>query len=231
MKSVAIITARGGSKRIPHKNIKEFCGRPIIEYSINAAIQSGIFEEVMVSTDDAQIAEVAVKAGAVVPFMRSEGNSGDYAGTDAVIMEVLNEYEKIGKTFDAFCCIYPTAPFVTAQKLMAARDMLLDDADSVMVVTPFSYPPLRGIVADETGYIKLKWPEYQNTRSQDLPVIYHDCGQFYFCKTQAFYEYKTTDVPRMKPMIVSELEVQDIDNMDDFKMAEIKYRLMLEKDK
>ena len=117
MAAVAIITARGGSKRIPRKNIKEFCGRPIIEYSIEAALRSGLFEEVMVSTEDPEIAEVAVKAGAKVPFMRSAQSAGDYASTDDVLTEVLEAYREQGREFDAFCCLYPTAPFVTADKL------------------------------------------------------------------------------------------------------------------
>lgn len=224
--SVAIITARGGSKRIPRKNIKEFCGKPIIEYSIEAALQSGMFEEIMVSTDDEEIAKIARAAGARVPFMRSGANAGDYAGTDDVLMEVLLAYRGQGREFDTFCCIYPTAPFVTAQKLRTAMGML-KEADSVMPVVAFSFPPQRCMVLNEAGELRMKWPEHARTRSQDLEPYYHDCGQFYCCKTAPFMEYKTTDLPHMVPMIMSELEVQDIDNQDDWEIAELKYRKMI----
>lgn len=191
--SIAIITARGGSKRIPRKNIKEFCGKPIIEYSIEAALQSGLFEEVMVSTDDVEIAKIAQAAGAQVPFMRSSANAGDYAGTDDVLMEVLLAYREQGREFDTFCCIYPTAPFVTAQKLQKAMG-LLEQADSVMPVVAFSFPPQRCMILNEAGELRMKWPEHARTRSQDLEPYYHDCGQFYCCRTAPFMEYKTTDL-------------------------------------
>ncbi len=223
--SIAIITARGGSKRIPHKNIKAFCGKPIITYSIEAALQSGLFDEVMVSTDDEQIAQIAKKAGAKVPFMRSSGNAGDYASTDDVLLEVLEEYRALGRQFETFCCIYPTAPFVTAEKLRGAME-LLEKADSVMPVVAFSFPPQRCMVLNDAGELRMKWPEFARTRSQDLEPYYHDCGQFYFCRTAPFLEYKTTDLPRMLPMVMSELEVQDIDNPDDWEIAELKYRKM-----
>ena len=177
-KKLAIITARGGSKRIPRKNIKEFCGKPILCYSIEAAFQSEAFDEVMVSTDDTEIADIALKAGASVPFFRSAEMSGDYASTDDVIMEVLQEYQKNGLSFEAFCCIYPTAPFLTGKRLKSAMD-LLDTADSVMPVVPFSYPPQRGLIVNEKGYVERQFPEYATARSQDLPKVFHDCGQFY----------------------------------------------------
>lgn len=224
--SVAIITARGGSKRIPRKNIREFCGKPIINYSIEAAIGSGVFEEVMVSTDDEEIAEIARAAGAQVPFMRSNANAGDYAATDDVLMEVLLAYREQGREFDTFCCIYPTAPFVTAQKLQTAMG-LLEQADSVMPVVAFSFPPQRCMILNEAGELRMKWPEHARTRSQDLEPYYHDCGQFYCCRTAPFMEYKTTDLPHMVPMIMSELEVQDIDNQEDWEIAELKYRKMM----
>lgn len=226
--SIAIITARGGSKRIPRKNVKLFCGQPIITYSIEAALQSGLFEEVMVSTEDEEIAQIARQAGASVPFMRSQESAGDYASTDDVLLEVLKAYEEQGRTFDTFCCLYPTAPFVTAQKLQKAMK-LLEQADSVMPVVPFSFPPQRCMVLNEAGELHMKWPEYAQTRSQDLEPYYHDCGQFYCCKTDLFLQYKTTDLPHMMPMIMSELEVQDIDNPDDWEIAELKYQKMVAK--
>ena len=226
MGSIAIITARGGSKRIPRKNVKLFCGKPIITYSIEAALKSGLFEEVMVSTEDEEIARIAREAGAQVPFMRSSESAGDYASTDDVLLEVLTAYEERGREFDSFCCLYPTAPFVTAEKLRTAMG-LLDKADSVMPVVPFSFPPQRCMVLNEEGELRMKWPEHAKTRSQDLEPYYHDCGQFYCCRTAPFFEYKTTDMPHMVPMIMSELEVQDIDNPDDWEIAELKYQKMI----
>ena len=222
-KKLAIITARGGSKRIPRKNIKEFCGKPILCYSIEAAFASQAFDEVMVSTDDAEIAEIARSAGASVPFFRSAEMSGDYASTDDVIMEVLKEYEKRGFFFEAFCCIYPTAPFLTGKRLKDAMD-LLETADSVMPVVPFSYPPQRGLIVNEQGFVERQFPEYATARSQDLQKIYHDCGQFYACRTAPFMEAGTTDVEKLVPLVLSEMEVQDIDTPDDWEIAEIKYR-------
>lgn len=222
-KKLAIITARGGSKRIPHKNIKDFCGRPILCYSIDAALQSAAFDEVMVSTDDSEIADIALKSGASVPFLRSRETSDDYASTDDVIMEVLKEYQKKELDFDAFCCIYPTAPFLTGKRLKMAMD-LLDSADSVMPVIPFSYPPQRGLIINKDGCLERQFPEYAAARSQDLPKIYHDCGQFYACRTAAFMEAGTTDVTDLHPLILSEIEVQDIDTPEDWELAEIKYR-------
>ncbi|MCI7189905.1 MAG: pseudaminic acid cytidylyltransferase [Lachnospiraceae bacterium] len=222
-KKLAIITARGGSKRIPRKNIKEFCGKPILCYSIEAAFASQAFDEVMVSTDDAEIAEIARSAGASVPFFRSAEMSGDYASTDDVIMEVLKEYEKRGFFFEAFCCIYPTAPFLTGKRLKDAMD-LLETADSVMPVVPFSYPPQRGLIVNEQGFVERQFPEYATARSQDLPKIYHDCGQFYACRTAPFMKAGTTDVEKLVPLVLSEMEVQDIDTPEDWEIAEIKYK-------
>lgn len=226
MGSIAIITARGGSKRIPRKNVKLFCGKPIITYSIEAALRSGLFEEVMVSTEDEEIARIAREAGAQVPFMRSSESAGDYASTDDVLLEVLEAYKERRREFDSFCCLYPTAPFVTAEKLRTAMG-LLAKADSVMPVVPFSFPPQRCMVLNEEGELRMKWPEHARTRSQDLEPYYHDCGQFYCCRTAPFLEYKTTDLPHMVPMIMSELEVQDIDNPDDWEIAELKYQKMI----
>lgn len=222
-KQLAIITARGGSKRIPRKNIKDFCGKPILAYSIEAARNSGVFDEIMVSTDDAEIARIAEAFGATVPFFRSEETASDFASTDDVILEVLKEYEKRGQHFDTFCCIYPTAPFLTGARLKDAMT-LLQNADSVMPVVPFSYPPQRGLLVNKEGFVERQFPEYATARSQDLPTIYHDCGQFYACRTVPFLQEGTTDVARLVPLILSEMEVQDIDTLEDFEIAEIKYR-------
>lgn len=226
MKAVAIITARGGSKRIPGKNKMNFLGKPIICYSIEAALASGIFDEVMVSTDDEEIAEIARKAGAEVPFMRSEKTANDYATTDDVLMEVLEEYEKRGKTFSYMACIYPTAPFVTPQKLHEAMQILKENqAAGVMPVVRFSFPPQRGM-AIRDGRLDYCYPENAAKRSQDLEPMYHDCGQFYVYDVEAFRACSGNLPDGYLPLEVSELEVQDIDNMTDWKLAELKYELM-----
>lgn len=230
MKTIAIITARGGSKRIPRKNIKDFCGKPILAYSIEAAIASGVFDCVMVSTDDEEIAEIAVKYGADVPFYRSEKTSNDYASTSDVLLEVLEEYQRKGEQFDLGCCIYPTAPFVTGEKLKNAVETLRDsEADTLIPVVSFSYPPQRAMVIEE-GQLVFKNPEYLNSRSQDLQPYYHDVGQFYVFRTEPFRRTGKVMMGSILPLVVSELEVQDIDNMTDWKIAEMKYRLMKEEE-
>jgi len=224
--NVAVIPARGGSKRIPGKNIKEFLGKPIISYSIEAAVNSGIFNEVMVSTDNMDISEVAKKYGASVPFFRSSKTSDDHASTADVLLEVINDYKKQNITFEWICCIYPTAPFVTVEKLHIAFNMLQQDTDTLIPVVPFSYPPLRGLVIDN-DLVKMKWPENLEVRSQDLSTMYHDSGQFYFLRTSAFLREKRLFCKRTLPMILSELEVQDIDNEKDWELAELKYKHMI----
>lgn len=223
IKNVAIITARGGSKRIPRKNIKSFLNKPIIQYSIEAAIESGCFDEVMVSTDDNEIAEISIKLGAKVPFLRSENNSDDHSTTADVLYEVLNNYKALGVEFENFCCIYPTAPFVTPQKLKFAYNKLLEsDAKSVVPIVRFGFPILRSF-KQEDDYISLNWPEYRNSRSQDLPTSYHDAGQFYFLKTNPFMRDKVIFTDKTIGIELPESEVQDIDNLEDWKLAEIKY--------
>jgi len=229
MKRIAIITARGGSKRIPRKNIKEFLGKPILAYSIEACVESGLFDTVMVSTDDGEIAGIARQYGAQVPFLRSDENSGDFATTAQVLMEVLGSYEKKEEYFDMGCCIYPTAPFVTAEKLKDACSRFeASNADSLIPVVSFSYPPKRGMVIRKDRLV-FEYPQYMDTRSQDLETIYHDAGQFYLFKTKSFLEYQKLFVGEVLPYPISELEVQDIDTMTDWEIAELKYKLMQRK--
>lgn len=228
MRKIAIITARGGSKRIPRKNIREFCGKPILAYSIEAAIESELFDTVMVSTDDEEIAGIARKYGAEVPFYRSESTASDYATTNDVLLEVLEEYEKRGEYYDMGCCIYPTAPFVTAAKLRDAMAQLeAADADTLIPVVAFSYPPQRAMIVKE-GRLVFEYPEYLDSRSQDLEPHYHDVGQFYLFRTEAFRQNRKLMLGNILPYVVSELEVQDIDNQTDWEIAEIKYRFMKE---
>ena len=228
MKRLAVITARGGSKRIPRKNIKDFCGKPILAYSIRAAVESGVFDEIMVSTDDMEIAEIAKKYGAEVPFYRSEATANDFAVTSQVLGEVIEEYSRRGKNFDEVCCIYPTAPFVTGARLKEAMESLADTgADSVLPVVRFSFPPQRGVKLND-GCLEYGYPQHRNTRSQDLEPWYHDVGQFYVFRTDRFAVNQKLMVGNILPLVVSELEVQDIDNLTDWKIAEMKYRLMTE---
>ena len=228
MKKLAIIPARGGSKRIPQKNINPFLGKPIIAYSIIAAQESGLFDEVMVSTDDVQIAGIAEQYGAVVPFMRSASTSGDHAATVDVLIEVLDDYQKIGKAFDYACCIYPTAPFVTAKMLREAYDLLLQkDFLSVFPVMQYSYPIWRSLKID-SGRLTMNYPEHEKSRSQDLPPAYHDAGQFYIFKTEELIAERTLFTSNSGAVVISEIEGQDIDCQSDWELAEMKYKLLKE---
>lgn len=220
---IAIITARGGSKRIPKKNIKDFCGKPIIAYSIQAALDSGIFDEVMVSTDSREIADIARRYGARVPFMRSEEAASDFATTNDVLREVFTEYKKMDRVFEVAVCIYPTAPFITAEKLKCAVALMRDGIDAVTPVVRFSFPPQRAMIIKD-GTLEYQYPEYGCVRSQDLKPIYHDCGQFYVLRPKNILESK--EDLKVLPYICSELEVQDIDNEEDWKLAELKYQFM-----
>ena len=226
--NVCIITARGGSKRIPKKNIKEFCGKPIIAYSIEAAIESGMFCEVMVSTDDEEIAEISKSYGASVPFMRDEKTSDDYASTADVLREVLERYEETDVHFDNFCCVYPTAPFVSASKLRDSGALLFESVRAVVPVVQFSFPPQRAFrIKNEC--IELIDTEAFKMRSQDLEPIYHDCGQFYWGKVDLFLRTGELIPKDTKPFVVPEMEVQDIDNLSDWELAELKFKSRVSK--
>ena len=223
MARLAIIPARGGSKRIPRKNIKNFHGKPIIAYSIEAALKSGLFDEVMVSTDDEEIKIISLEYGAKVPFLRSENTSNDTATTLEVIREVLESYKKEDRTFDEVCCIYPTAPLMKSSHLTAGLDLLENEIASVFPVVPFSFPILRSLKVDEDNFVSMNWPEYSHTRSQDLPAAYHDAGQWYWLRPELISNSLYSD--NSKVIILSEMEVQDIDNESDWKMAEVKWEM------
>lgn len=226
-KIVAIIPARGGSKRIPRKNIKDFLGKPIVAYSIEAALKSGCFDEVMVSTEDDEIAEIAKFYGAQVPFMRSTKTAGDLAMTADVLKEVILEYKKIGKNFVNFCCIFPTAPFISSKRIREGVLLLEknDKADSVLPVTRFSYPIQRALKIKDGNLIMFQ-PENFLKRSQDLEPAYHDCGQFFCSKVTSLFEDKLNYSGLTIPIEVPESEVQDIDNEEDWKIAEMKYKMI-----
>lgn len=226
MSNLCIIPARGGSKRIPRKNIKDFLGKPIIAYTIEAAIKSNLFNEIMVSTDDKEIAKVAMSFGANVPFMRSKKNANDFATTYEVIEEVIKEYKNKGKKIDNICCIYPCAPFVTSSKISAAYDLFIKKKyDSVLPIMPFSFPIQRAIKLNDDK-IKMFNEAYKNTRTQDLEKSYHDAGQFYWMKTETILIEKSIVTNNSGAIIISEMEGQDIDNETDWKLAELKYKMI-----
>jgi pseudaminic acid cytidylyltransferase len=225
MSAVAIITARGGSKRIPRKNIRPFRGKPMLAWPLEAALACGRFDEVMASTDDAGIAHIARQHGAAVPFLRSARTADDFATTSDVLVEVLESYRSRGRTFDTACCIYPAAPFVTAKSLIEAGDRLqAGPFDVVMPVTAFGYPIWRSLRRDEAGRIELNWPENLNRRSQDLPPAYHDAGQFYWFRVEPFLRSRVLMGANSGSIVLPETHVQDIDNESDWAMAEFKHQ-------
>lgn len=226
MRKLAIIPARGGSKRIPGKNAKAFLGKPIIAYSIECALESGLFDEVMVSTDSEEIAAIARQYGAAVPFMRSEKTSDDYATTMDVIHEVLDDYsKKLQQDFQLVCCIYPTAPLLQAADMKAGLESLQQhEYTSVFPVVAFSYPIWRGVTLTTDNAPRLLWPEHLNARSQDLQKVYHDAGQWYWFNTQDLTNWTWPD--NTGSVILPEERVQDIDTLTDWTLAELKYRLL-----
>jgi N-acylneuraminate cytidylyltransferase len=221
-KNLCIIPARGGSKRIPRKNIKDFLGKPIIGYSIEAAINSGLFDKVMVSTDDEEIANVAISQGASIPFMRSKENSNDFATTLDVVKEVLATYKKLGEAFENVCVIYPTAPFIEIEKLKEGYDKL-KTANAAISVTEFSYPIWRSFKL-KLGEVTYQWPEYEKSRSQDLQNLFHDAGQWYWIITNCIKDSLVAQ--KTAAVILSNLEVQDIDTLEDWRIAEMKYEYL-----
>ncbi|TGK17255.1 pseudaminic acid cytidylyltransferase [Leptospira fluminis] len=224
MANLAIITARGGSKRIPRKNIKEFRGKPILSYAIEAAKSSGLFEEVIVSTDDEEIAGVARKYGATVPFMRSAENSDDFAGTADVLVEVLNHPQVASVNFGYACCIYPTACLLDGDQLKKAWDLLkAGDWDTVFPVVKYGYPIQRSLRMDSDSSVAMNFPENGNKRSQDLPPSYHDAGLFYFFHVDRFLSNRKLWTERTAGLVLREMEVQDIDTIEDWEIAEFKY--------
>jgi pseudaminic acid cytidylyltransferase len=226
MSSIAIIPARGGSRRIPKKNVRIFCGKPILLYSIETARRSGLFSDVLVSTDDPEIAALARAGGASVPFVRSAENSSDTATTAAVLLEVLAGLAATGIRPKRFCCIYPTTPLLRPSTLEAAARLLdSGDVDSVQPIVRFGFPPQRAFRINTSGKVEWVSPQHALTRSQDLEPLFHDAGQFYWWKTTEFLSAGSLVGPKTAPFEVSELEAQDIDNEVDWTVAEMKFRL------
>jgi len=227
LKALCVIPARGGSKRIPKKNIRPFLGKPIISYSIEAALECGLFDEVMVSTDNNNIAEISKKYGAKVPFMRSSKSADDFASTVDVLVEVINQYLDLDKKFDFACCIYPTAPFVTTIKLKDSFNYFKKNQfDTVFPVTSFSYPIQRALNRGLNGKINMVWPSNLNKRSQDLKPAYHDAGQFYWFSPEIILDQKKLWTDNSGSIVYPETEVQDIDTPEDWDIAELKYSLL-----
>ena len=226
MKNIAIITARGKSKRIPRKNIKSFHGKPIISYVIDSAIKSGVFSEIMVSTDDEEIARIAEHYGAKVPFIRSDKTSDDFSTTSDVLNEVLETYRSVNMSFDNLCCIYPTAVFATSEKIKEAYDLFIKrNYFSLLPIVKHSNSVLRSLKMNE-GVVSFAYPEYENIRSQDLPLYYYDAGQFYWLNVELFLIEKRIVTSNTGGYEISEMESQDIDNESDWRIAELKYELL-----
>ncbi len=224
MPSLCIIPARGGSKRIPRKNLKDFCGKPILQYSIETALSSGIFDEVMVSSDDIDILKFGEEHGASVPFVRSPKASSDFATTAEVLLEVSDQYRKRAKSFDEICCLYPTAPFVSSDLLRLAQSTLQDKkCYSVLPIMPFSFPIQRAFRM-EGDYVRFAEPEHELTRSQDLEAHFHDAGQFYYLDGRRFNLEKRLIAKDTIGLRISDLDGQDIDNQDDWEIAEVKWQ-------
>jgi len=228
MNNIAIITARGGSKRIPKKNIKSFFGKPMVVYAIEACRQSAVFSEVMVSTDCAEIAEIAKRYGAKVPFMRSAKTSDDFAGTYEVLEEVLSEYKKSGQNFDYICCVYPCVPFLKSQTLKTACEkMVAMNMDALIPVCPYPVP-IEWAMRIENGLLKPHDRAAQMIRSQDLTSKYYDAGMFYFIKNDILSAGKTLIPEKTFGYVMPVRECQDIDTQEDWESAEIKYRILQE---
>jgi len=226
MKNLCIIPARGGSKRIPGKNIKNFLGKPIIGYSIELAINSQLFDEVMVSTDDFKIKELALKLGAKVPFLRSLKNSDDFATTFDVIEEVIDYYNLKALNFDKICCIYPCAPLIQKKVFIDCYHLLINnDFASTFPVAEYSTPIQRALKFSN-GLLTMIDKSHTNTRSQDFEKAYFDAGQFYWMNAENILTHRSIFSQNSGGIVIDNLFVQDIDNYNDWRIAELKYKLL-----
>lgn len=224
---LAVIPARGGSKRIPRKNIKLFCGKPMIAWSIEAALQSGCFDHVIVSTDDAEIAEIARQYGASVPFMRPADLADDHTGTIPVVRQAVQWCNQNGLGSEQVCCIYATAPFVSAQDLQRGLSMLeASGADYAFSMTSYAFPIQRALRINGAGRVEMLNPENFNVRSQDLEEVFHDAGQFYWGRASAWLESSVIFSPAAVPVILPRHRVQDIDTLEDWVRAEWLFKAM-----
>jgi len=224
---LAVIPARGGSKRIPRKNIRLFCGQPMIAWSIEAALKSSCFDEVMVSTDDTEIAEVARQYGAHVPFVRPAELSDDHTGTTAVVAHAVDWFAMRGQTPTQVCCLYATAPFVTPDDLLRGLNMLNETGcDYAFSVTSYAFPIQRAVRITHAGRIEMLDAKHFNSRSQDLEEAYHDAGQFYWGSADAWRERKLIFSPVSAPVLLPRYRVQDIDTLEDWVRAEWMFKAL-----
>jgi len=226
---LVVIPARGGSKRIPRKNIKSFCGKPMLAWSIEAALASGCFDRVVVSTEDVEIAEVARQNGADVPFLRPISLADDYTGTNAVVAHAMEFFEGQGEVMDFVACIYATAPFLRAETISQGLDMLMANpqAQYAVTVTPFDFPIQRSLRIMGAEMV-MREPEFIQSRSQDLEPFFHDAGQLYWARGEGFRTSSSVFMGRVVPIVLSPEYVQDIDTPDDWVCAEAKFRYLNE---
>lgn len=224
---IAVIPARGGSKRIPRKNIRDFCGKPIVAWSIQVALDSGCFDKVIVSTDDTQIAEVALAHGADVPFLRPDSLAGDYVGTTPVVQHALRSLMSNGDSVSEACCIYATAPFITGEDLSKGLQQLNEHgAYYAMAVASYAFPIQRALKLTTAGRIQMFQPEHATSRSQDLEEAYHDAGQFYWGTPEAWLAAYDIYSSRTVPVILPRHRVQDIDTEEDWERAVWMFRAL-----
>ena len=227
LNNIAIIPARGGSKRIPKKNIKDFLGKPIIAYSIEIAISCKLFNKVIISTDDQQIKKVAIKYGAEAPFIRPKEIADDFTGTHEVIGHAVKWLEDNGEKIDYACCIYPTAPLIQKNDLVKGFEIIKTGKwNSVMAATNFSYPIFRSFENLKDGGLKMVFPEHYNSRSQDLPEVYHDAGLFYWAKPEIWKKKPERYNKKNSIIKIPNYRIQDIDTLDDWKKAEITFKII-----
>ena len=227
MSAIAVIPARGGSKRIPKKNIRPFAGRPMISHVIEAARISGLFDQIVVSTDSDEIASISESCGATAPFRRPAELCDDYTGVAPVMLHAIREIEKDGKPIEEACLIYATAPLLTPINLRKGIDLLhKKNANSVFSVATFPSPVFRSLTIDDHGRLRMAWPEHEHTRSQDLPVLYHDAGQFHWVNVDAFKKAKHLYMKKSFPIIIPRHLVQDIDTEEDWRRAELLYAMV-----
>jgi N-acylneuraminate cytidylyltransferase len=226
VKKLAVIPARGGSKRLPGKNIRDFAGKPMLAWSVEAALESGLFDTVMVSTDSEEIAEVARAAGASVPFLRSAETADDHAIIIDVMAEVVDRYEADGQRFDRLCCILATAPLLQPSTLRHAADLMgREDFDTVFPVVAFHYPIQRALRRDDEGRTAMFQPEHYASRSQDLEPAFHDAALFYWMTREVCVAKQSVFAGRAGSFVIDAMEAQDIDTLGDWRMAELKMQL------
>jgi N-acylneuraminate cytidylyltransferase len=224
--SLALIPARGGSKRVPRKNIRDFCGKPMIVWSIEAARTAGLFARIVVSTDDAEIAEVARDHGAEVPFVRPAELADDHAGTVPVILHAIRTLEDAGQSFDHVCCIYPAAPLVQPDDLVKGLELLKQGWSFAFSVTSFGSSVHRGLLQKPDGGMEMLFPQYRDTRTQDLPDVFHDAGQFYWGHTKSWLAGEEVYGPTATAVHLPRWRVQDIDTMEDLERAQLLFELL-----